>query len=185
MHRRNVSLVPCLMFQDASVGWCSPTATRDSCLAFTFRRCVSRTAPAERFARCAPSPATYGPVGSQQSALVKPGWCTVVRSRVRLRLMTKPHADADLIDVRGDGGVLKKIVKEGEGEPLAEGKKVAVHYVGTLENGEQFDSSRERNEPFIFTLGAREVGTTSVLVLITVIEPCADLTMVCSLLQTR
>ena len=66
-------------------------------------------------------------------------------------------ATAEHIDVRGDGGILKRIVKHGDGEKLKQGKEAMVHYVGTLPNGEQFDSSRARDEPFIFTLGARQV----------------------------
>lgn len=53
-----------------------------------------------------------------------------------------------------DGGVLKEIVTPGVGEdtPLA-GDKVKVHYIGSLTNGTKFDSSRDRDEFFEFTIG--------------------------------
>ena len=51
-----------------------------------------------------------------------------------------------------------QVIKEGSGEQAAKsGDILAVHYVGTLENGEKFDSSRDRGKPFEFTLGAKQV----------------------------
>ena len=48
-------------------------------------------------------------------------------------------------------------VKVGEGAEAIDGKKVTVNYLGTLTNGTKFDSSYDRNEPFLFNLGAGEV----------------------------
>lgn len=63
-----------------------------------------------------------------------------------------------------DGGVLKQILKEGEGiSTPTNGCKVTVHYVGKLTDGTVFDSSRERDEPFEFELGK---GTKYRLVII-------------------
>lgn len=48
-------------------------------------------------------------------------------------------------------------ITEGEGEESVAGDTLSVHYVGTLEDGTQFDSSRDRGEPFEFTLGQGQV----------------------------
>lgn len=42
----------------------------------------------------------------------------------------------------------------GAGAEATKGKQVSVHYVGTLQSGKTFDSSRARAEPFDFKLGA-------------------------------
>ena len=42
----------------------------------------------------------------------------------------------------------------GTGAEAKKGQKVSVHYTGWLTNGSKFDSSKDRNSPFGFTLGA-------------------------------
>ena len=45
----------------------------------------------------------------------------------------------------------------GHGETAALGNDVVVHYVGHIENGPQFDSSRARRDPLDFSLGSGHV----------------------------
>jgi FKBP-type peptidyl-prolyl cis-trans isomerase len=54
-------------------------------------------------------------------------------------------------------GLRYQDVKQGDGTEATADRTVSVHYTGWLPNGEKFDSSRDRNEPFSFTLGAGQV----------------------------
>jgi FKBP-type peptidyl-prolyl cis-trans isomerase FkpA len=45
----------------------------------------------------------------------------------------------------------------GTGATATAGQEVIVHYTGWLTNGNKFDSSKDRNDPFIFPLGQRNV----------------------------
>lgn len=55
-------------------------------------------------------------------------------------------------------GLLSKDEVIGVGEPAKSGNTVSVHYIGVLfPSMQKFDSSRDRNEPFSFKLGARQV----------------------------
>lgn len=56
-----------------------------------------------------------------------------------------------------DSGLQYEYTKLAEGRKPQAGEKVRVHYVGKLTNGTKFDSSRDRGEPFVFTLGRGQV----------------------------
>jgi len=61
-------------------------------------------------------------------------------------------------DISGDGGIIKTIIKEGEGwEKPEKSSDVKVHYVGTLLDGTVFDSSRTSGKEFEFVLGVGAV----------------------------
>lgn len=59
------------------------------------------------------------------------------------------------------GGAIAELVatdvRFGIGEEVAVGNTVVVNYVGTLQNGQEFDNSYKRGQPFTFKIGAGDV----------------------------
>lgn len=57
----------------------------------------------------------------------------------------------------GSEGLRYAVIQQGEGEPAKAGANVKVHYTGWLTNGYKFDSSRDRDQAFVFPLGGGRV----------------------------
>lgn len=56
-----------------------------------------------------------------------------------------------------DSGLKYEDLVEGDGQLAEAGQTVSVHYTGWLTDGDKFDSSKDRNMPFEFPLGAGHV----------------------------
>jgi len=69
----------------------------------------------------------------------------------------KPVKIKKNVEYTTESGLKYKIIEQGNGEPAVAGSNVTVHYTGTLPNGTKFDSSKDRNQPFTFKLGAGRV----------------------------
>jgi FKBP-type peptidyl-prolyl cis-trans isomerase FkpA len=54
-------------------------------------------------------------------------------------------------------GLIIEDLTVGDGDEARAGQFVSVHYTGWLTDGKKFDSSKDRNDPFEFGLGARQV----------------------------
>lgn len=80
--------------------------------------------------------------------------CTIeVNAQTKRRRTPKSPAAA----ITTPSGLTYLITKKGTGRQPQTGETVVVQYTGMLTNGVQFDSSRERNEPFAFKLGVGQV----------------------------
>lgn len=66
-------------------------------------------------------------------------------------------SDADENVITTNSGLQYVVLAEGNGASPSNGQTVTVHYTGTLEDGTQFDSSRDRNRPFSFRVGVGQV----------------------------
>jgi FKBP-type peptidyl-prolyl cis-trans isomerase FkpA len=62
-----------------------------------------------------------------------------------------------MAEITTASGLIYEDTVAGEGAEARAGTFVTVHYTGWLTNGSKFDSSKDRNDPFRFALGQRQV----------------------------
>lgn len=60
-------------------------------------------------------------------------------------------------EVTTASGLVFEDIRVGSGETAIAGTHVTVHYTGWLTDGAKFDSSKDRDDPFSFPLGAGHV----------------------------
>ncbi|HEV3449376.1 MAG TPA: FKBP-type peptidyl-prolyl cis-trans isomerase [Gemmataceae bacterium] len=82
---------------------------------------------------------------------------------ISMALLTGVRADDKEKDkkenkvVTTKSGLKYEDLKEGSGDAAKSGDNVEVHYTGWLKDGTKFDSSKDRDRPFSFELGAGKV----------------------------
>ena len=83
-------------------------------------------------------------------------------SRLKRIEEAKQQAEAEMEKLaagfeKTESGLRYKIIQKGNGKKAENGKTVAVHYSGALENGKVFDNSYTRKKPIEFPLGQGNV----------------------------
>ncbi|MEX0918225.1 MAG: FKBP-type peptidyl-prolyl cis-trans isomerase [Candidatus Paceibacterota bacterium] len=87
---------------------------------------------------------------SQQASVVVAD--DVTRDAARANAIVEASAETGKVD-----RLIIDDVVLGTGDAAEEGDTISVHYIGTLESGQQFDNSHTKGEPFVFTVGAGKV----------------------------
>ena len=62
-----------------------------------------------------------------------------------------------MTSIKTPSGLVIEDLVVGNGDAASAGQRVSVHYTGWLTDGKKFDSSKDRGQPFMFSLGRGEV----------------------------
>lgn len=104
---------------------------------------ASQNTPSGQTTRPATQP-TFAPTSSLPSAAESDGNAPGI-----------PELTGDIVTTDSGLRYIDEVV--GTGDEAKEGSTASVHYTGWLTDGSKFDSSRDRGEPFAFTIGAQRV----------------------------
>ncbi|MDF5737869.1 MULTISPECIES: FKBP-type peptidyl-prolyl cis-trans isomerase [unclassified Nostoc] len=101
-----------------------------------------------------------GQVGSKQNTaiaaqLTQTPPASTILTENNILIASNTMSDANVVTT--SSGLKYVELKEGTGATPQSGQTVEVHYVGTLEDGTKFDSSRDRGQPFSFKIGVGQV----------------------------
>lgn len=101
-----------------------------------------------------------GQVGSKQNTaiaaqLTQTPPAPTILTENNILIASNTMSDANVVTT--SSGLKYVELKEGTGATPQSGQTVEVHYVGTLEDGTKFDSSRDRGQPFSFKIGVGQV----------------------------
>lgn len=89
--------------------------------------------------------------------LVGVGLAIAACSDKEVKSASAPAQATEAKEVTTPSGLSYVDLVVGTGAQPVAGKAVKAHYTGWLENGTKFDSSVDRGEPFVFTIGTGEV----------------------------
>jgi len=74
-----------------------------------------------------------------------------------ITILDNPPKRKDMTTITTASGLQYEEITVGSGATATAGNMASVHYTGWLTDGKKFDSSKDRNEPFTFKLGAGQV----------------------------
>jgi FKBP-type peptidyl-prolyl cis-trans isomerase len=81
-------------------------------------------------------------------------WCVVGATLLLAGTAAAAPAKVDPKDLKtSESGLKYAVLKAGKGPGAVKNQLATIHYTGWLENGKEFDSSRERDRPLQFTIG--------------------------------